>query len=235
VFFCLLGLPKVYGQDPNDFRTGSIKSRLSIGPVMAYFKNHPQHTVDTKSKVGFCASYKAELLLGRKINFLFGLDYFNQGLSFRGYYAAPGYTYLFDKTFAYTHDIRMHEIQLPIGFKRAFNYEKDNFYTPYFFGGIGARYIFSSYYVIVNDSTENVVYDGKGKLGFEHQIIGKGFNTFFYGGLGSQYNFRTSAKAIFIEVNYKYGISRLHYEGYQNSNNINIKNSYITFSFGIKF
>ncbi len=250
VFLCVFSISLILAQDPDDFRKGAVKSRLSIGPVMSFYKNHPQHTVATNAKTGFCASYKSEILLGRKVNFLIGLDYFNQGLSFRGYYSAPGSTYLFDKTFAYTHEIRMQEIQLPIGFKKAFNYEKDNFYTPYFLGGVGARYLFNSYYVIVNDSTGNVLYDGKGGMDFEHQAVtqvsntlfkGAGtsvtrrLNTFIYAGLGSQYNFRTSAKAIFIEITYKYGISRLHYTGYQNSNNLNIKESHITFSIGVKF
>lgn len=235
IIFYALSIPILYAQDPSDFRKGAIKSRLSVGPVMSFYKNHPEHTVDTKAKGGFCASYKSEILLGRKVSFLVGIEYFNQGLTFRGYYSAPGNTYLFDKTFAYTHDIRMQEIQIPIGFKKAFNYEKDNFYTPYYFGGVGARYLFKSYYVIINDSTENVVYDGKGTMEFEHHVVAKAINAFAYGGLGAQYNIRTSAKAIFIDVTYKYGISRVHYEGYQKSNNLNIKESHISFSIGLKF
>lgn len=250
IIFCVCSISCLHAQDPNDFRKGTIKSRLSIAPVMSMYKNHPQHTLNTKAKTGFCASYKSEILLGGKINFLIGLEYFNQGLSFNGYFSAPGNTYLFDKTFAYTHEIRLQEIQLPIGFKKAFNYEKDNFYTPYIIGGVGGRFLFKSYYVIINDSTENVVYDGKGSMDFEHQAVTQVFNalfngagksltkklnTFIYIGLGSQYNFRTSAKALFIEVNYKYGISRLHYAGYQNSNNLHIKESHISFHIGLKF
>ncbi len=244
------GIQSILAQDPANYRKGSIKNRLSIGPVMSIYKNHPQHTINTKAKLGFCASYKSEILLGRKINFLIGLDYLNHGITFHGYYSALGYTYLFDKTFAYTHEIRVKELQIPIGFKRAFNNEKDNFYTPYYFGGIGERFILSSYYVITNDSTENVVFDGKGSMNFEHQFISKVFNklfngagtsitgklnAFFYGGIGTQYNFRTTAKALLFEITYKYGISRLHYEGYQNSNNLNIKDSHLSFSIGLKF
>jgi len=224
----------MHAQDPDNYRKGSVKNRLSIGPVYSIYKNHPQHTINTHAKFGFCASYKSEILLGRKVNFLIGLDYFNQGLTFQGYYSAPGYTYLFDRTFAYTHEIREQELQLPIGFKKAFNYEKDNFYTPYFQGGVGARYIIGSYYIITNDSTGAVVYDGKGTMDFEYQFA-KGFNAFFWGGFGSQYNFRTTGKALFFEANYKYGISRLHYTGYQNSNDLNIKDSHVSFNIGLKF
>lgn len=235
ITLCIWYIHTLHAQDPSDFRKGAVKSRVSAGPVMSFYKNHPQHTINTKAATGFCASYKSEILLGRKISFLIGMDYFNQGLSFRGYYSAPGNTYLFDKTFAYTHEIRMQEIQIPIGFKRAFNNEKDNFYTSYFFGGAGARYLFGSYYVITNDSTGTVVYDGKGTMGFEYESLAKGLNVFLLGGLGTQYNFRTTARALFFEITYKYGISRLHYEGYQNSNNLNIKESHIAFNVGLKF
>lgn len=231
-FRCVL---LVHAQDPSDFRKGTIKSRISFGPVISFYKNHPQHTINTSAKTGFSASYKSEILLGRKINFMIGLEYFNQGFIFKGYYSAPGNTYLFDKTFAYTHEIRLQEIQLPIGFKKAFNNEKDNFYTPYFFGGLGARFIIGSYYVITNDSTGIAVYDGKGNIGFEYQLLAKGLNAFIQGGLGTQYNFRTSAKALFFDITYKYGISRLHYDGYRNSNNLNIKESHIAFNIGLKF
>ena len=149
LFICCFA--SLNAQDPANYRKGAIKSRLSLGPVISFYKNHPQHTINTKAKAGFCASYKSEILLGRKINFMFGLEFFHQGLTFQGYYSAPGYTYLFDKTFAYTHEISIQEFQLPIGFKKAFNFEQDNLYTPYFFGGVGGRYLFSSYYVITND------------------------------------------------------------------------------------
>ena len=250
IILCVWCIQSIHAQDPVEYRKGKIKNRLSAGPVMSFYKNHPKHTINTHAKTGFCASYKSEILLGRRINFLIGLEYFNQGLSFKGYYSAPGYTYLFDKTFAYNHEIRIQELQLPFGFKKAINNEKDNFYTPYFFGGAGGRFIIGSYYVITNDSTENVVYDGKGTMNFEHHAlsqvlntfsIGKGkslskqFNAFFYGGVGTQYNFRETGKALFFEMTFKYGISRLHYEGYQNSNDLNIKESHLGFSIGLKF
>ena len=246
ILFCVWCFQPLYAQDANPYRKGAVKHRLSIGPVISFYINNPQHTTNTQGQTGFCASYKAEILLDRKFNLLIGMEYLNEGLIFQGYYSAPGSTYLFDKTFAYTHDIRFQEVQIPIGFKRSFNLEKNSFYTPYILGGFGARLIFASYYVITNDSTGNVLYDGKGNMSFEHQAltqilngkgqaITKGFNTFLQFGLGSQYNFRDTGKALFFEMIYKYGISRLHYEGYQNSNDLNIKDSNLTISFGYRF
>ncbi len=232
-----------------DYKAARVKHTLSIAPVVSMFKNHPQHTTATKARPGFNASYKAQIRLERNSSLLLGLEYFSQGLTFKGYYVNPGYTYLFDKTYAYTHEVRVQEIHLPLGFKKAFNNEKDHFYTPYFYGGGGLRYMFSSYYVINNDSTETVVYDGKGNMEYEYQVFtrianklfdGKGtsftkkLNSYIFAGLGIQRNLRESGKAIFFDISYKYGISRMHYTGYNNSNNLNIKDSHLLFTIGIK-
>lgn len=248
ILLCVVSITEA--QEPENYHRGAVKHRVSIAPVISLYKNHPQHTINTKRKAGFCASYKSEILLDRRMSLILGLDYFSQGLTFKGYYSAPGHTYLFDKTYAYTHDIRLQELHLPIGVRRTLNNEKDNFYTPYYMAGAGFRYIAGSYYVIINDSTENVVYDGKGNMDFEYQIFtqmsnkllgGKGssitkrLNSFIFGAVGIQYNMRGTGKALFFELSYKYGISRLHYIGYNNSNNLNIKDSHLLLNFGLRF
>lgn len=233
-------------QNPNAYKIGTIKSRISISPVVSFYKNNPLMTTNTSAKANFCASYKGELLLGHRLSFLAGMDYLKQNFSFDGYYKAPGHTYIFDKTFAYNHDITVKELNIPVGLKQALNTEKDHLYTPYYYGGIGWRYILNSYYVITNDSTDNVEYDSKGTLDYEYQILtrmlnGKGssvtkkINAFIWFGMGTQYNFRDTGKALFFEISYKYGISRMHYTGYNNSNNLNIKDSHLLFTFGYKF
>ena len=221
-------------QDGQPYRKGKVKHRISVGPVLSFYKNDPHFAVNTKAKAGANVSYKSEILLGRKTNLLLGLEYMSQGLKFNGYYVDSGYTYLFDQTFAYTHELRYNEIQLPVAFKLALNREKDSRATAYIFGGVGFRYIFGSYTVITSDSLETAPYDGKGTIGFEHQLLTKNFNAFFHAGFGVQKNFRSTAKAVFFEMTYKYGISRLHYEGYKNSNNINIKESNLAITVGLR-
>ncbi|HLC83634.1 MAG TPA: outer membrane beta-barrel protein [Bacteroidia bacterium] len=221
-------------QDGMPYRKGKVKHRISIGAVKSYYINHPQHTRNTKAKFGFTASYKSEILLGRKTNILIGLDYFNHSVIFNGYYKAPTYTYLYDETFAYTHEIRIQEIQIPLALKITFNSEKEHFYSPYFIGGVGARYIFGAYSVISNDSTELTVYDAKDNIDFENQRVRKGLNAFYHAGLGIQYNFRDSGRALFFEVNYRYGISRFHYDGNEGSNNLNIKDNHLVFAIGMR-
>ena len=224
----------VFAQDGEPYRKGKVKSRVSVAPVKSFYTNHPQHTTNTKALLGFNFSYKAELLLGRKTNLLLGLSYLNYGLKFHGYYDKPGFTYLYDGSFAYLHEIRMQEGQIPIALKVDFNSEKESFCTPYFIGGVGARFIFSSYTVISNDSTGITVYDGKDNIDYENQRVAKGLNTFYHVGLGLQFNYRNTARATFFEISFQRGISRFHYDGDAGSNNLNIRGNHLLFSIGFR-
>ncbi len=234
LLICLFSLV-LEAQDGLSYGKGKIKHRFSAGPVISFYKNHPQHTANTKSKPGLNVAYKTEILLGKKTNILIGLEYMNQGISFKGYYSAPGFTYLFDRTYNYTHEIRIQEVQLPIGFKLAGNREKDKPFTPYCFGGVGFRYIFKAATYIESDSSQNVVYEGKTDLTFENHVIEKHMNAFFYAGGGVQRNFREKGGAAFFELTFRRGISRFHYTGNKNSNSIDFSNSNLGITIGWRF
>ncbi|MGZ6540163.1 MAG: outer membrane beta-barrel protein, partial [Bacteroidia bacterium] len=178
-----------FAQYSEPYRKGKMRSRISVAPVKTFYKNDPHMTTGTKSKVGFDASYKSEIFWLKKTNLILGLDYFNYGLTFHGYYAKPGFTYLFDESFAYTHEIRIQELQLPIALKVTFNSEKEYPVSAYFIGGVGARFIIASYSVISNDSTGITVYDAKDNIDYENQRVAKGLNAFYHLGLGLQHNY----------------------------------------------
>jgi hypothetical protein len=224
----------VLAQDGEYYRRGKIKSRVSFSGIKSFYRNHPQHTTNTKALFGFDVGYKAEIFALKRTNIILGLDYFNYGLQFRGYYEKPGFTYLYDKTFAYTHEIKIQEVHLPIALKVAFNSEKENAYSTYFIGGIGARYILSSYTVISNDSTGITVYDAKDNIDYENQRLMKGLNAFYHMGLGLQHNFKNSDRATFFEISFQRGISRFHYDGNAGSNDLNIRGNHLLFSLGFR-
>jgi hypothetical protein len=223
-----------FSQQTFDYAPGRVKHRLSLGPVISFYKNHPNHTADTKRKFGFNAAYKAEIFFLRRTNFITGLEFMTQGIKFRGYYYKPGYTYLYDDTFPYTHEIRFNEVQLPISLKVTLGSEKERNVSAYYFGGIGCRYIFGSYVVITNDSTGLSPYDGKETIDFEHQMVTKGFNMFYHGGFGVQKNYRETGRALFFELTFKYGLARIHYSGHEDSNDLSIKNNTLAITFGLR-
>lgn len=223
-----------YSQNGEPYKRGKMKNRISVSLIKSFYTNHPELTTGTKALAGFDASYKSEIFILRHTSLILGLDYFNYGLTFHGYYAKPGFTYLYDGTFPYTHEIRIQEVQLPLALKIAFNSEKEHACTPYFIGGIGARYIFASYTVITNDSTNTTVYDAKDNIDYEHQRVAKGLNAFYHVGLGLQKNYRNSARAIFFEMSFQRGISRIHYDGDSGSNDLNIRANHLLFTLGFR-
>lgn len=242
ILFCILNTTFVFAKNEYPFKRGTYKSRLSIAPVKSFYKNNTFHTINTKAKAGFLISYKGEYFLGKKVNLIGGLEYYTEGFTFQGYYELPGYTYVYDETFPYTHNVSIQEINMPIGIKFAFNLEEDNYFTPYYTGGLSIRYITSSQNYIVNDSLGVTVYEDKGDVAFENNIgllfkskARRKLNGFLYSGFGLQYNFRGTATALYFEMNYRLGLSRFNYRGNDKSNNLNIGNSNLVFSFGVRF
>jgi hypothetical protein len=217
------------------YQTVSLKHRVSAGPMLSFFGKDPHALTNVNPLFGFTISYNSEIDIIDNLSLLVGLTYANQAVQFNGYYVAPGHTYIFDNSFAYTHRLRFQSLQLPINLKFNLNTETDHFYTPYFLLGFGFNYLYSAKTSITSDSTGNKIYSGKTDLAFENFVFSKKFNSFFQGGFGIQKNMRKKDRAIFLDLIYKYDISRLYYEGYENSNAVRFRNSSLSIVVGLKF
>lgn len=217
------------------YQLPSLKHRISAGPMLSFFGKDPHALTKTTPLFGFTAAYAGEIDIIDNVNLLVGLTYTNQALQFNAYYVAPGHTYLFDNSFAYVHRLRFQNIQLPISLKLNFNTEADNSYTPYLMLGFGFSYLYSAKTAVSSDSTGNAIYNGKTDLSFENSVFNKKFNSFFQGGFGIQKNMRKKEQAIFLDIVYKYDITRLYYTGHENSNNIHFRNSSVSIVVGLKF
>ncbi|MBI2269726.1 MAG: hypothetical protein HYU69_05135 [Bacteroidetes bacterium] len=232
----LLGLFSLcmHAQDSAPSKKIRTNKRMYIGMVIPFYSNNRDHTDETKGSfafnIGFKKMYK---LFGTGIET--GLEYLNQGLSFRSYYFAPGYSKLYDKTFPFTHTLRMNEFQLPILLKQSLGKETRRKTTSYFTFGWAWRYILYSNTSIesINDGIQ--VYDGKTKITFEYPFPWSRFGSLLQGGLGLQFNNLQTQSALFFEANYKLSISRFHYTGRNNSNNLFIKDSNLSINVGYKF
>ena len=217
------------------FRLPPVHHRFSAGGTFSFFSKDPHVVTNIHPLIGYTANYSAEIELFDNSSLMVGLSYANLGVQFNSYYAAPGHTYVFDGTFAYTHRLRYQVAQLPVGMKFNFNSEADNFYTPYALLGIGFSYILSAKTTIVSDSTDSRVYKGNADLTNENAALLKKLNSFGQVGLGLQKNNRDNGRAIFLTFLYKYDVSRLNYAGYQESNRVNFRNSNISVIVGLKF
>lgn len=212
-----------------------VRQRASGGTLFSFFGKDPHSVKNIHPLFGFTFNYAAEIELIDNTSILAGLTYTNQAVQFNGYYVAPGYTFLFDETFAYTHRLRFQSVQLPLAVKFNFNLEDDNPYTPYFLLGLGFNYIFKANVSITSDSTESKVYKGDADLVYENHLINEKINTFAQGGFGIQKNLRKNERALFIELLYKIDFSRLSYTGYENSNNVRFRNASVSVLVGMKF
>lgn len=229
LFFKTAAAQSLYA--PNHY----LNHRIAGGAVISFFKEDPHVMKNAQALRGFSLNYTAVLPVGTRASVLAGINYLNQGLQFNGYYAAPGYTYVFDESFAYVHRLRYQIIQVPLAMKADLNIEKDHAYTPYFLMGFGFGYSFRSSVSITSDSTEKNVYKGKTIVTFENYSLDEKLNAFFQAGFGIQKNMRKKARGLFLEFLYRYEISRLHYSGYQQSNNVNFRNSNLSINVGMKF
>jgi hypothetical protein len=217
------------------YQTLSLKHRIGTGPMISFFGKDPHAFTNVNPLFGFTISYNSEIDIIDNLNLLVGLTYMNQAVQFNGYYVAPGHTYIFDNSFPYTHRLRFQSIQLPISIKLNLNAEADHSYTPYFLLGFGFSYLYNAKASVTSDSTENKVYSGKTDLSFENYLFNEKFNSFFQGGFGVQKNMRKKERALFLDIIYKYDISRLYYTGHENSNNIHFRNTNVSVVVGLKF
>ncbi len=217
------------------YQTVSFKHRISGGSMLSFFGKDPHNLSKVNSLFGFTVNYNCEINIIDNVSVLAGITYANQAVQFNGYFVAPGYTYIFDNSFAYTHRLRFQSAQLPLTLKLSLNDDADKPYTPYFLLGFGFSYLYSAKTSIISDSTENKVYKGKTDLAFENFLFNNKLNSFFQGGFGIQKNIRKKERALFLDFMYKFDISRLHYTGYQNSNAVRFRNSNLSVIVGFKF
>lgn len=235
VFYLMTISSCIHAQKESLYSRTIMKHRISIGPVFSFYKIEPNFAIEVKSRIGINIAYKGEFFLGRRTNVLIGVEYLNEGVTFKSYYEAPGYTYLFDKSFAYFHDVRLQRVNLPVSLKLSFNSEKSNTLSTYGLLGAGATYLCKSTTYIESDSTKNSVYEGKTNVRFENYRISKKLSGFYLLGLGAQRNNKINGRALFLELTYNHGLSRLHYEGHEYSNKLEIKNALLAFTFGVRF
>lgn len=224
----------IHGQDASPAKKIRTNKRLYAGIVIPFYMNNPDHTEETKKGFAFNVGFKRTFKL-LSTNIETGLEYINHGLSFRSYYFAPGYSKLYDKTYPFTHTIRINEFQLPIVLKQSLGRETKSRATSYFTVGWAWRYLVYSKTSIESMSDGVQVYDGKTNTSFEYPFPWGRFGSILQGGLGLQFNNLLTQSALFFEVNYKYGISRFHYVGKQNTNSLFIKDSNISINVGYKF
>lgn len=232
----LLFRQQVKGQ-AEDFGKIKVKYQLMGFGAVSFFSGDNRIIGGITNKMGGGLSFRSEIHLLQELSFVFGLEAMSQGLSTTSYYFKPGYSVLYDKNYHFQHDIRIYEATLPLLFKESLAgaKEDDSFFNFYLVFGYELKYNMYSQATITDLNTGAVVFDNGIKMPYEHQFTGNLVGHNLLGGLGFNRNFLPGKHTFFIELDYRYGLSRYVYNGNDNSNALLFHNSMLSVGFGLRY
>lgn len=218
-----------------EYKVKKFKKRVYFGPVIASYKNNPDFTVNTRPRMSVDLGVRFEYMFNGYNSLCFAAEYLTHGLSFDSYHFESGQITLYDKTFPFHHQVRLHEAQLPILFKYNLQRENDKPRNTYFLIGWGYRYILSSYAYITKISTGRAAWEGNIDATAEHDLFFKRGSSMLMAGFAIEKNNLRKEKGIYLEFLYKYGLSRFQYNGSGTAAPFFIKDSFTCITVGIKY
>jgi hypothetical protein len=208
--------------------------RMYLGLVIPTYASDPNTLQNLHSGFSFNLGLKRTYnIMGAEFDI--GLEYVNQTLSFDSYYFAQGYSVFYDKTYSFEHDLILYEFQLPVLYRKNFGNPSRKKTTSYFTIGWALRYFSYASTSIQDIPAGTQVFEGKTNLTFEYPFLSEHLGTLVQAGFGLQFNNHLTRKAIFVDLNYKFAVTRLNYTGVSNSNNLFIHDSNFTLTLGRKF
>jgi hypothetical protein len=208
--------------------------RMYTGPVISSYHNNEDFTANTKARFAYSAGARTEHLFNGYGSIAGGLEYLYHSLAFNSYYFAPGETTIYDKSFAYSHTARLHELHVPILLKYNFTKENDKPVNAYVLAGWSYRFIFASYGYIDNTSSGIHAWEGKLHVTEEYHLLDKRGGSMMVAGFGFERNIQNKHRSIYGELQYKYGLSRFRYTGSGTAAPFFIKDSFVCVNLGYK-
>jgi len=211
-----------------------VKTRLGFSPVIALYGGNKNHTVNTKQKIAFSFSLKEEIRIDRKNqSFIFiGADYIQHGLSFNSYYFYSDSIALYDQSFRYKYNLTIHELNFPLQFKYSFQRENNSMYSSYVFAGYCYRWLLANKLSVEGEGQDIV--EKKTDLKFKLPAFSYYNNSFFSLGLGAQKNLPLKHNAIFIEAQYRYGLSPIYFNETFTASSLYFNTHFLLITVGVK-
>lgn len=209
--------------------------RFYGGPVLAFYNNDPDYTINTKARASFTLGGRMEYLFNGYNSITVGAEYVTHALGFDSYFFNPGQLPVYDKTFPYHHNVRLHEVHVPLLAKFNFIKENDQPFNAYVLAGCSYRYIFSSYAIITSNINGAYAWTGNIHADMEYPLIVRSGSSLLVAGFGTERNFQPQRTAAYIELQYKFGLSRFRYEGSGTAREFFIKDSFLAVNIGYKF
>ena len=219
----------VHSQDESKFLY-----RLYGGPVLAFYNNNTDYTINTKARISVTAGGRMEYMFNGLSSITAGFEYITHGLAFDSYFFTPDQQIIYDKTFPFHHKVRLHEAQVPLLAKFNFTKENDKIFNAYVTAGWGYRYIFASRSTITSNITGEKVWKGGVNADMEYSLFAPRGGSMLLAGFGTERNFQPAKTSIYLELQYKFGLSRFRYRGSGTAKEFFIKDSFLSVNIGYK-
>ena len=244
IFYLLLFVPIFFYTNQSfsqDYKVNTIRlqTRLYLSPVLSFFKTDPDYSQQylgyTSPRLGLGASIREEILFHPGLSASVGISYLHHNLYFESYYFEKGYSSIYDKRYNTYHIVKINELQLPLLLN--FSFPVGGQVHPQLIyvdaGWVYRYFVSSSSNITLKDGKE--LWAGNTHLKMEYPLFNNKGGSMLQAGLGYEHDHRKNGKAIFFEINYKYGLSRFLYTGNGTSNDLLIGNSFFALVIGYKF
>ena len=221
---------------PRAVKSSAKGIRISLGPAAGFYKINRNHAKSAAPKLGAFVSFKKEIRFGKdyKTFFLYGVDYFFHGLTFKSYYFKPDSLQLYDKKFNYKYSLFIQEINVPFQFKYSFNRENNSLYSGYLMLGYHLRYLLPGN-LTVTENGKQIKTDGL-EMKFKTPFLTDKLNSFLSVTVGTQRNNTASGhNNFFLELSYRYGFSPYYFEKNYSASSMFISGAHLAFMLGLKF
>jgi hypothetical protein len=189
-----------------------VKTRFGISPVLSFYKTNKNHASKAKPGLAFNFSWKEEIRMDKNNqNFLFiGAEYMYHGVNFNSYYFYADSLKLYDtERLKYKYNITVHELNFPIQIKHSFQKETNAVYSSYIFAGYCYRWIVDSHLKVDEDG--NALVDQPAFLKFKSPAFNASNSSFLSAGAGFQKNTPLRHNAVFVELQFRYGLSPFYF------------------------
>ena len=209
--------------------------RLYAGPIIAFYKNNPDYTINTRARASLTVGARMEYMINGYSSMTFAAEYVTHSLAFDSYHFEPGTQQLvYDKTFPFHHDVRLHEVHVPFIAKFNATKENDKPFNSYLLTGWAYRYIFASTATITSNVNGSFAWIGNINADEEYSLFTKKGGSILLAGFGTERNFQPKRTSAYIEFTYKFGLSRFRYQGSGVAREFFIKDSFLSVNIGYK-
>lgn len=215
-------------------KTPRVQTKISASPILAFYKANKNHAGKATQKMAFCFSLKEEIRIDKKSQSFIavGVDYMLHGVKFNSYYFSKDSLKLYNGNMNATYNLTVQEVDFPILIKRSFQRENNSLLSGYVFAGYSYRLLIKSQ-LSVSYYGDEVAYDN-GNLQFKIPALNKTSSSFLFAGAGFQKNNPNKHKAVYGEIQYKYGLSPMYINQPYAPTSLFINGHFICLTVGIK-